>query len=339
MRFAFTDEQHELATTARRWAADAFGVQAASDRLAGKSVEIEQRWRELADLGWIGIATPEDRGGAGGSLVDACLVVESLAEQWAPIPLGGALISSVALTRLPIDPALNGSLEALMAGEQRCAVLLDRDLSWGPARSDGIAWEGSPGDTVIGIDGDVTVPVQGEVHPFQTRDLIRPMSLVDGSDTLAHPGEAAMPVLAAGLVLTAAGLVGTMSGALELARNHALDRRQFGQPIGGFQAVQHLLADMYVDLESSRSALYGAAWALDNTVAHDALWSAAVAKAWTAAAARRTTENAIQVLGGIGMTWEHPAHLYLRSAHVLGAAFASRTAALDLVASRLTTRS
>lgn len=335
MRFAFTDEQHELATTARRWAADAFGVQAASDRLAGKTVEVDQRWKDLADLGWIGIATPEDRGGAGGSLVDACLVVEALAEQWAPMPLGGALIAGVALTRLPTDPALNGSLEALMTGEQRCAVLLDLDLSWGPARSEGIAWEGSPGDTVIGIDGDVTVPVKGEIHPFQTPDLTRSMCRVDGSDTLDHPGEAAIPVLAAGLVLTAAGLVGTMSGALELARTYALDRRQFGQPIGGFQAVQHLLADMYVDLESSRSALYGAAWALDNAVAHDALWSAAVAKAWVTAAARRTTENAIQVLGGIGMTWEHPAHLYLRSAHVLGAAFASGPAALDLVARRL----
>lgn len=339
MRFAFTDEQQEFALTARRWAADAFGVQVASDLLSGKPVEIEKRWKEIADLGWIGIATPEDRGGAGGSIVDACLVVEALAEHWAPIPLGGALVASVALTRLPTDPALEGALEALVGGEQRCTVLLDRDLSWGATSGEGVAWEGLEGDTVIGISGEITEPVHGQVHPFQTRDLTRPMSLVTGSVPLDPPGEAALPVLTAGLVLTAAGLVGTMSGALALARNHALDRRQFGQPIGGFQAVQHLLADIYVDLESSRSALYGAAWALDNAEAQEALWAAAVAKAWTSAAARRSTENAIQVLGGIGMTWEHPAHLFLRSAHVLGAAFATRTAALDLVAGRLMTAS
>ena len=114
--------------------------------------------------------------------------------------------------------------------------------------------------------------------------------------------------------MTAADLVGTMRGAVALAADYAKDRRQYGQAIGSFQAVQHLLADAFVATEGSRSAALHAGWAVDALAPADALGAAAVAKAYGARAARSVCETAIQVHGGIGNTWECLAHVHLRRA-------------------------
>ena len=119
---------------------------------------------------------------------------------------------------------------------------------------------------------------------------------------------------ALGLALTCADLVGTMRGAVELARDYAVERAQYGAAIGSFQAVQHLLADALVATEGSRSVALHAAWAVDALAADEALAAAAVAKAYCARAARTVCETAIQVHGGIGNTWECLAHVYLRRA-------------------------
>src|SRR5436190_833730 len=113
-----------------------------------------------------------------------------------------------------------------------------------------------------------------------------------------------------------AELVGTMRGAVELARAYACERRQYGAPIGSFQAVQHLLADAFVAMEGSRSVALHAAWAVDALEPADALAAAATAKAYCARAARDVCETAIQVHGGIGNTWDCLAHVYLRRAIV-----------------------
>jgi len=132
---------------------------------------------------------------------------------------------------------------------------------------------------------------------------------------------------ALGLALTCADLVGTMRGAVELAREYASSRKQYGVPIGSFQAVQHLLADAHVATEGSRSAALHAAWAVDALPPSEALAAAALAKAYCARAARPVCETAIQVHGGIGNTWECLAHVHLRrallSSDVLGGADAS----------------
>jgi hypothetical protein len=120
--------------------------------------------------------------------------------------------------------------------------------------------------------------------------------------------------LSVGLALTSADLVGVMQGALDLAVNYARDRAQYGQPIGAFQAVQHLLADAAVVTEGSRSVMLHAAWAVDALDEADALAAAAAAKAYCSRAARDVCETSIQVHGGIGNTWECLAHIYLRRA-------------------------
>jgi hypothetical protein len=108
---------------------------------------------------------------------------------------------------------------------------------------------------------------------------------------------------ALGLATTAADLVGSMRGALDLAATYAAERRQYGRPVGSFQAVQHLLADALVAVEGAASATLHAAWAVDALATEDALAAAAVAKAWCARSARAVCETAIQVHGGVGNTW------------------------------------
>jgi hypothetical protein len=116
------------------------------------------------------------------------------------------------------------------------------------------------------------------------------------------------------ITLTCADLLGAMAGAVQLACNYAKERRQYGQPIGAFQAVQHLLADAHVATEGARSVTRHAAWSVDALGADDALAAASLAKAYCARAARAACETSIQVHGGIGNTWDCLAHVYLRRA-------------------------
>jgi alkylation response protein AidB-like acyl-CoA dehydrogenase len=153
-------------------------------------------------------------------------------------------------------------------------------------------------------------------------DLTRPVASVDAPGTVtAIDGQARQlgsDDVAAwqslGLAMTSADLVGVMRGALDLTTDYARSRRQYGAPIGSFQAVQHLLADALVALEGSRSIALHAAWAVDALPAVEALAAASASKAYCARAARSVCETAIQVHGGIGNTWDCLAHVFLRRA-------------------------
>jgi hypothetical protein len=161
-------------------------------------------------------------------------------------------------------------------------------------------------------------------------DLTRPVASVDAPGTvtalegLTHSlsSDDMAAWLSLGLALTNADLVGVMRGALDLSTEYARARRQYGAPIGSFQAVQHLLADAFVAMEGSRSIALHTAWAVDALPATDALAAASAAKAYCARAARAVCETAIQVHGGIGNTWDCLAHVFLRrallSSEVLG---------------------
>jgi alkylation response protein AidB-like acyl-CoA dehydrogenase len=135
-----------------------------------------------------------------------------------------------------------------------------------------------------------------------------------GADSQSLTADALTRWMALGLALTSADLVGVMRGAVDLACDYAKERRQYGAPIGSFQAVQHLLADAFVAMEGSRSVALHAAWAVDALAPSDALAATSVAKAYCARAARSVCETAIQVHGGIGNTWECLAHVFLRRA-------------------------
>lgn len=336
MDFALTDEHLELIATVERWAEANFG----SARLREPNADgkrLDARWQEAANYGWLGLLVPLDEGGSGGTMVDAVLVAEALARHLAPIPYGGnAIIAAVAL-ELVTD---HGShREALAAGSERFSLLTDTRLGWpaataaseaAPAR----AWEWTPGAGLLVASGTgLRVRHDLAVSPLDGEDLLRTVGTVGtvAGEQGAYGGPYERVQAAAHLATTAA-LCGAMAGAMAVAVEHAKNRHQFGRPIGSFQAIAHLCADMLVDVETSRTALLGAAWAFDHLSNGEALTAAATAKAWAAPAARRVCEAAIQVHGGMGFTWECDAHLFLRSAILCGDAFGGEAAALDQVA-------
>jgi hypothetical protein len=149
------------------------------------------------------------------------------------------------------------------------------------------------------------------------RELVLSTSAVDPLPGTLSPDDL-LRWTALGLALSCADLVGAMRGAVALSVDYAKTRKQYGAPIGSFQAVQHLLADAHVSVEGSRSVARHAAWAVDALPADEALAAASVAKAYCARAGRSVCETAIQVHGGIGNTWECLAHVYLRRALVSG---------------------
>jgi alkylation response protein AidB-like acyl-CoA dehydrogenase len=333
VRFALSDEHLELATTAGRWASTSFGparlraVAAAEEVLDQGAVR-----RELADLGWLGLLVPPELDGSGGTVLDACLVAEQLARHLVPAPfVGPALVVATAAGLLAPD-AGREVLTSLAAGDAAWALVLDAELGWPGAGGPGRAFEWVPGARLlVPTDGGLAVADDRSAEPLPCEDLCRQVAAV-GEVGPGPTGPAAGQVAAVAHVGLSAVLVGVMTGAMETAVAHVQSREQFGRTIGSFQAVQHLCADMLVDVESSRTALYGAAWGVDHLDPAEALVGAATARAWAAAAARRVCETGIQLHGGMGYTWECDAHLYLRTALFCADVFGGRTAALDTVA-------
>jgi Acyl-CoA dehydrogenase, C-terminal domain len=258
------------------------------------------------------------------SAVEAALVAEELGRGLADAPFLGPTLAADLRRRAGAAAAVT-----------RETVLLTPDLS-GPALvvddAVGVAADAGHAQAALALAPAgpgavlVSVPVEVSTPPV---DLTRPSGLpVAGQGPRPVPG--ARPLTRAdldrwtalGLAVTCAELVGTMRGAVRLARDYALVRQQYGKLIGSFQAVQHLLADAHVATEGSRSIALHAAWAVDALPPDEALAACAAAKAYCSRAAQSVCETAIQVHGGIGNTWECLAHVFLRrsllSTDVLG---------------------
>jgi alkylation response protein AidB-like acyl-CoA dehydrogenase len=291
----------------------------------------------VAASGWRELRTATHAGGPWASGVEVALVAEELGRGLADVPFLG--------------PTLAAELRRLAGAAPAAApetVALGADLAALACRPHGApAGAGVAVDALGATAALVVVPATGGHTVARVAlagdparlDLTRPtvaldpsaavVALPDGGTVVTDEGEARWTAL--GLALTAADLVGAMRGAVDLAVDYARDRRQYGTPIGSFQAVQHLLADAFVAVEGSRSAALHAAWAVDALPAADALAAAAVAKAYAARAARTVCETAIQVHGGIGNTWECLAHVFLRRALLSGDILGGVGANLDRV--------
>jgi alkylation response protein AidB-like acyl-CoA dehydrogenase len=267
----------------------------------------------VGDSGWRELRSADEHGRPWASAVEVALLAEELARGCADTPFLGPVLASE-LRRLA------GAADAL--GRETVALRSDLGAPAGLG-DEAVALDafGEPSAIVL-VPGDhgaslatVDVPARGT-----GADLTRPTaslatagaSPVDGSHLLDTDDLDRWTALA--LAVTAADLLGTMQGAIALTVDYAKERKQYGNPIGAFQAVQHLLADTLVHVEGTRSATLHAAWAVDALPPADALASAATAKAYAARAALAVCETAIQVHGGIGNTWECLAHVHLRRA-------------------------
>jgi alkylation response protein AidB-like acyl-CoA dehydrogenase len=332
VRFALSEDQVLLRQTTADVCAQLFpdsAVRAASTD--GGALRTES-WKRLVELDLVGLLVPEEQGGAGGSVTDACVVAEVLGRHIAPIPYVGTAIAAAAMLRFADGPA---AALADLAGGTAYAPLLDARLGV-PAGEAVVAFDWSRGahGVALGPDGRAEVHTLTEGDPVEDVDPLHPLRRVDPVATGAVGSEDARRARAVSWAGASAFLAGLAAGALEQAVEYAGQREQYGRPIGSFQAVQHLCADMLVDVETSWSITFGASWAVEHAPIEEAERLAASAKSYAGPAAVRVCETAIQVLGGIGVTQEHEAHLRLRSAHLHDAAFGGTDAPLALLAAR-----
>jgi alkylation response protein AidB-like acyl-CoA dehydrogenase len=317
-------------------------------------------WRRLAgELGVAGLLVPESLGGAGASAREAAVVMEEIGRAVAPVPfLSSAVLATVALLRA----GETETLSALAQGELTAALVVP--LSTAPGDSIvgvGIGADGLTG-TVSSVAGAgdaevLVVPVAGddglelhtvarnaagvEVSPLLALDMTRPLANVRFSSapsTLVGPGPKAQVAVAAaletGAALLASEQLGLAQWCFETTLAYAKQRKQFGRAIGSYQAIKHRLADLWFEVGSATAA---ARYAADTCAREDpdASIAAAIAQAYCSGIAVHAAEECVQLHGGIGMTWEYPAHLYLKRAKsdqlAFGTAYRHRARLADLV--------
>jgi alkylation response protein AidB-like acyl-CoA dehydrogenase len=319
MKATFTEEQQQLAELADRMAERiAVDVREGGDPDAG--------WPLLVETGLVGLRLPPDAGEAAASAVEVAIVAEALGRHAAPVPFVGPVLAGDLLASAGAPTDL---LEAVATGQRRLTVALDPALSgpgWvgGGPGDEAIGWDSQGAESLVGLvrglNGTVRVALSPGTGPaLESSDLTRQLVRAAAPGAPAVVGDpltetARLRWEALGLVLLCADMVGAMTGSLELAVAYAKERVQFKRPIGSFQAIAHLAADQHVSTEASRSATYFAAWAVDGLAAAEALAAARIAKAYVSPLAREVTEAVLQIHGGIGHTWEHRAHHFLRRA-------------------------
>ncbi|WP_422743720.1 acyl-CoA dehydrogenase family protein [Mycobacterium sp. WMMD1722] len=354
--WVFTDEQQQLLDAVRKFCAEHFGEATVRTLMESDPPFDGTVWTRLGtELGVLGLSVPEADGGVGGSLVDQAVAVEQFGATLACGPLFGTVYLAIpALVAASRGEARDALLADLVEGTRTAAFAADAAA----VRAEGSTLSGQLGPVVdagtadvllvaaTGADGVGLYAVEGDTDGVErvrlvTLDLTRPQADVTLSGAaatlIAGPDEAPRVIehaLHVGAALLAVEQVGAAAHLLDLAVEYAKSRLQFGRPIGSFQAVKHRLADMLVDAEHARSTAYHAVWALADG-SDDAQLATAIAQATCSAALSRIAADTIQVLGGIGFTWEHQAHLYFKravtDAALLGSAEQHRDRVAEIV--------
>ena len=314
MDFEFSVEQNEMRAAARalleRYCPPSRVRQGVGDgRSRDPQLDREQLydgelWRHLVAQGWLGVGLPVEAAGTGMGSVETCMLLEEIGRSLAPVPYLPSLLALGALYRAG-ETAL---VAELIEGRRIGCVVFEDELAVGAPVA----------DLLVRIQGDAVFLIDHlDVEALPAMDRTRPVGRPDHSSEGRVIGERAAvdDLVNRGAVATAAQLLGGASAMLEAATEYAKNRHQFGRPIGSFQAVKHHCADMLVDVECMRSVLYWAAWCVQEGTPDRSI-AASSAKAWCADAGVRVIETAIQVFGGIGFTWEHDGHLYLKRAQL-----------------------
>ncbi|GAC1395157.1 MAG: acyl-CoA dehydrogenase family protein [Mycobacterium sp.] len=312
MDIGLTDEQKLLQDTASGLA-EQLATTDPSD--IPDAERLEEQWRQVVELGVPTLRSPA-LCGLDASGVETSIVVEQVARTLCAVPVLGQAVLAAEL----LDAAgAEKELELVAEGSLRMAPALSLDLSeFGSAVAFDAA--GATQALLTTKSGDrrqlVCVPLEGDGAGLDLTRSLRslPRDLEGSATPIGRPIDKHRwrRVEALAMVVAAADLVGVMQGALDDAVRYATERTQFGVRIGTFQAIQHLLADALVRVEGARSCLWHAAWAIEHSPADEARLAAMTAKAYAADAGRDVVETAVQVFGGIAITWEHVAHLRVR---------------------------
>ena len=350
MNFGLTETQTTLKNTVRKFLAAECPPAEVRKQMETDTAFDSALWAKIAEQGWTGIIFPEEYGGFGMGMVEMAVTMEEMGRALLP----GPFASTVLLAGSLIEAAGSENqkqkyLGAISRGEAKATLaLLEASASWSPdairMKASGLTLNGEklfvPDAGVADfltvaarMDGDLAlfvVPSNAPgvtITPLPAMDATRKLyqvSFHNAEAELLAQGERARQALDRTLDIATVGLVSEMTGGmqrlLEITVEYAKTRKQFGRAIGEFQAVQHQCADMLVYTESSRSAAYYAAYAIQEGIPEASL-GVSVAKAYASDAYREVGNRAIQVHGGMGFTWENDAHLYYRRAKASEIAF------------------
>jgi alkylation response protein AidB-like acyl-CoA dehydrogenase len=309
----------------------------------------EDLWREMSELNWPGLMVSEQYGGQELGTVELAVLMEQLGYALMPGPILSSMLTAIALETAATDEQKERWLAPLATGERRGTLALwDTGAGWSPdditlepeSAAGGRVLRGeklfvldaaTADFFVVGATGDRRFIVERDapgvsIEPTPTIDSTRKQYAVrlDGvkvSEDAAFGGDGALgPARVRAFTAVAAELTGVAQRALEWAVEYAKERKQFNRPIGAYQAVSHRCAQMLLETEGARSASYYAAWAADNEP-QTADLAASMAKAYASDAGTRVTGASLQVHGGIGFTWEHDLHLWLKRASAAAVMF------------------
>src|SRR5438309_7710134 len=372
MNFDFSDDQKQLRDEARKYLAEHSSPKAVRDVLDGKAPYDKELWKGLAEMGFLGVAIPESYGGAGAGHLELCVIAEEIGRALAPVPFSSTgYLAAEALMLAGSDAQKQKWLPKIASGEAIGTLALFEGkgnpspeaikLAASNGQLNGVKRpvpDGAIADFAIlaartgsgGRETDISlyiVDLKGEgveVKALTNIDPTRGQAEITFKNCRAEPlGRAdegwsiITQVLDRAAVLIAFEQVGGADRALEMGRDYALDRIAFGRPIGSFQAVKHMLADMYVSATLARSNCYYGAWAL-STNASELPEAAAAARISATQAFQHCSKNNIQVHGGMGFTWEFDCHLYYRRSNAMALALGSMSYWEDALIDRMRKR-
>ncbi|HZR85606.1 MAG TPA: acyl-CoA dehydrogenase family protein [Bradyrhizobium sp.] len=349
MNFDFSDEQKQLRDEARKFLNEKCPPKAVRAVLDGKAAYDRELWQGLAEMGFLGVAIPESYGGAGAGHLELCVIAEEMGRALAPVPFSSTVyLAAEALLIAGSEAQKQKWLPRIAKGEAIGTLALFEGKGNPSPQAIKLA---ASGNTLTGVkvpvadgaiadfaivaartassgrDSDVSLYLVEfksngvEAKPLSNIDPTRGQAEITFSNTkgelLGQSGDGwsiLTQVLDRAAVLMAFEQVGGADRALEMGRDYALDRIAFGRPIGSFQAVKHMLADMYVSATLARSNSYYGAWAL-STDSSELPEAAASARISATQAFQHCAKNNIQVHGGMGFTWEFDCHMFYRRAN------------------------
>jgi alkylation response protein AidB-like acyl-CoA dehydrogenase len=313
MDFGLSDDQRQIQRTARELLSDRARLERVREHAEAASTDVDL-WRELCELGWPGIAVAEENGGQGLGPIELSILCEELGRSLAPVPFLPSVLAATLIEHAGSPEQRERWLPTLASGEITGAV--------------GTALDGTAGLVIGAPDAHVIVlveedssarvltPEQADVAAIASIDPTRSAARVSAADDAgeALAGDVSAAVDRA-LVAVSSELVGVCDRALEMTVAYVKERKQFGVPVGAYQAVSHRCAQMLLETEKARSTVAFAAWAADSEPERLAE-AAAMAKAAASDAGREVTSSAIQAHGGIGFTWEADVHWLYKRAHL-----------------------
>jgi alkylation response protein AidB-like acyl-CoA dehydrogenase len=372
MNFDFSDEQKQLRDTARKFFAEKCPSKAVRAIIDGKASYDRDLWKALAEMGFLGVAIPESYGGTGAGYLELCVIAEEMGRALAPVPFSSTVyLAAEALLLAGSEAQKKKWLPRVASGEAiGTFALFEGAGNPSPhaikcAASDG-ALDGVKKPVPDGTIADFAIVAARTGSTGRETDIslflvdmkaegveAKALSNIDPSHDQAEVTFAACKaeplgaigegwslvsqILDRAAILTGFEQVGGADRALEMGRDYALDRIAFGRPIGSFQAIKHMLADMYVSATLARSNCYYGAWAL-STNAAELPEAAASARISATQAFQHCAKNNIQVHGGMGFTWEFDCHLYYRRANATALSLGSMSYWEDALIDRMRKR-